>query len=93
MPRGALPDLSVDGTIELERLENVLFVGRPAFGQDQSTISLFRVGPDGMASRVQVQIGVSSVNRMEIRSGLNEGDEVVLSDMSTWDAVDRVRLR
>jgi HlyD family secretion protein len=93
LPRGAVPDMSVDGTIELERLENVLFVGRPAFGQDQSTISLFRVAADGLASRVQVQVGVSSVNRMEIRAGLDEGDEVVLSDMSAWDAVDRVRLR
>jgi len=93
LPRGAVPDLSVDGTIEIARLENVLFVGRPAFGQDDSTISLFRVGADGIAERARVEIGVSSVNRMEIRSGLNEGDEVVLSDMSAWDAVDRVRLR
>ena len=93
LPRGAVPDVSVDGTIELERLESVLFVGRPAFGQDQSTITLFKVGADGIADRVQVQIGRSSVNRMEIRSGLNQGDEVVLSDMSAWDAVDRVRLR
>ena len=94
LPRGAVPDVSVDGTIELERLENVLFLGRPAFGQDQSTISLFRVDPDtGIANRVQVQVGKSSVNRIEIRSGLNLGEEVVLSDMSQWDAVDRVRLR
>ena len=94
LPRGAVPDSSVDGTIELERLENVLFLGRPAFGQDQSTISLFRVDPNtGIANRVQVQVGKSSVNRIEVRSGLDVGNEVVLSDMSQWDAVDRVRLR
>ena len=93
LPRGAVPDMTVDGTIELERLDSVLFVGRPAFGQEQSTVTLFRVGADGIASRVQVQFGKSSVNRMEIKSGLSEGDEVVLSDMSTWDAVDLVRLR
>jgi HlyD family secretion protein len=94
LPRGAVPDVSVDGTIELERLENVLFLGRPAFGQDQSTISLFRVDPNtGIANRVQVQVGKSSVNRIEVRSGLNIGEEIVLSDMSQWDAVDRVRLR
>ena len=94
LPRGAVPDVSVDGTIELERLESVLFVGRPAFGQEQSTITLFKVADEaGNAERVQVQVGRSSVNRIEITSGLDVGDEVVLSDMSRWDAVERVRLR
>jgi HlyD family secretion protein len=94
LPRGAVPDLSVDGTIELERVESALQVGRPAFGQEQSTIALFRmVDADGHAERVQVRVGRSSVNAIEIVSGVNEGDQVVLSDMSTWDAVDRVRLR
>jgi len=94
LPRGAVPDLSVDGTIQLEHLTNVLYVGRPAFGQDQSTIGMFRlVGDSGDAQRVQVHVGRSSVNAIEIVSGLKEGDQVVLSDMSAWDAVDRVRLR
>jgi len=91
---GAVPDLSVDGTIQLEHLTNVLYVGRPAFGQDQSTISMFKLtGDSGYATRVQVHVGRSSVNAVEITSGLNVGDQVVLSDMSAWDAVDRVRLR
>ncbi|MGE0043733.1 MAG: efflux RND transporter periplasmic adaptor subunit [Vicinamibacterales bacterium] len=94
LPRGARPDLSVDGTIELERLENVLYTGRPAFGQEQSTVGLFRVSPEtGEASRVQVQLGRSSVNTIEVLAGLNEGDQVILSDMSAWDAFDRIRLR
>lgn len=93
LPRGARPDLSVDGTIELERLSDVLFIGRPAFGQEQSELGLFRLQPNGEASRVQVTLGRSSVNTVEIVSGLGVGDQVVLSDMSTWDAFDRVRLR
>ena len=93
LPRGARPDLSVDGTIELERLPDVLFVGRPAFGQEQSTVSLFKLQPNGEATRAQVTLGRSSVTTVEIVSGLNVGDEVVLSDMSTWDAFDRVQLR
>ncbi len=94
LPRGARPDLSVDGTIELDRLENVLYVGRPAFGQEQSTVGLFKLNKDtGEASRVQVQLGRSSVNTIEILGGLAEGDEVVLSDMSAWDQFDRIRLR
>jgi HlyD family secretion protein len=93
LPRGARPDLSVDGTIELERLTNVLFVGRPAFGGEQSTLGLFRLEPGGAgARRVQVKVGRSSVNTVEILEGLNEGDQVILSDMSAWDAFDRVRL-
>ena len=94
LPRGAVPDMSVDGTIQLERLENILYVGRPSLGQDQSTVGLFRVQrPSGNAERVQVRLGRSSVNAIEVISGLSEGDEVVLSDMSAWDAFDRVRLR
>ena len=94
LPRGARPDLTVDGTIELERLVDVLYVGRPAFGQEESTIGLFRVAnEDGDADRVAVRLGRSSVNTIEILEGLNEGDQVVLSDMSAWDAFDRVRLR
>jgi HlyD family secretion protein len=94
LPRGAVPDLSVDGTIELERVESALQVGRPAFGQEQSTIALFKTVDDaGNAERVQVRVGRSAVNTIEILSGLREGDQVVLSDMSMWDAVDRVRLR
>ncbi len=93
LPRGARPDLSVDGTIELERLDNVLYVGRPAFGQEQSTVGLFKIDKTGEASRAQVQLGRSSVNTIEILGGLAEGDEVVLSDMSAWDQFDRIRLR
>jgi HlyD family secretion protein len=94
LPRGARPDLSVDGTIELERLDNILFVGRPAFGQEQSTVGLFRVDPATKeATRIQVQLGRSSVNTIEVVGGLAEGDRVVLSDMSAWDQFDRIRLR
>ncbi len=94
LPRGAVPDLSVDGTIELERLENVLYVGRPAFGQENGQVSLFKISPDhSEANRVSVQFGKSSVNSIEVVSGLDVGDEVILSDMSNWDAFDRVRLR
>ena len=92
--RGAVPDLSVDGTIQLERLDNILYVARPSLGQDQSTIGLFRLRPNsGDADRVQVKLGRSSVNAVEVMSGLKEGDTVVLSDMSQWDSVDRVRLK
>jgi HlyD family secretion protein len=93
LPRGARPDLSVDGTIELERLDNVLFVGRPAFGQEQSTVGLFKLDETGEATRAQVQLGRSSVNTIEVLGGLKEGDQVVLSDMSAWDQFDRIRLR
>jgi HlyD family secretion protein len=94
LPRGAVPDLSVDGTVELERLDNVLNVGRPAFGQENSTVGLFKLaGDSGEAERVQVKLGRSSVNTIEIQGGLNVGDQVVLSDMSAWDSFERVRLR
>jgi HlyD family secretion protein len=92
LPRGARPDLTVDGTVELERLANVVYVGRPAFGQEHSTVGIFRLQPDGSADRVQVKLGRSSVNTIEIVDGLKPGDQVVLSDMSAWDAFDRVRL-
>jgi HlyD family secretion protein len=93
LPPGAVPDLSVDGTIELERLPEVVFVGRPASGQDQTTIGLFKLQPDGTANRVQVRLGRSSVNTVEIVSGLAVGEQVILSDMSSVDNVDRVRLQ
>jgi HlyD family secretion protein len=93
LPKGAVPDLSVDGTIELERLADVLYVGRPAFGQEEATVQLFRLQANGDATRVQVKLGKSSVNNVEVVSGLNAGDQVVLSDMSAWDAYDRVKLQ
>jgi HlyD family secretion protein len=93
LPQGARPDLSVDGTIDLEKMQNVLYVGRPAFGQEQSTVGMFRLEPDGSnAVRAQVKLGRSSVNTVEILQGLKEGDQVILSDMSRWDNFDRVRL-
>jgi HlyD family secretion protein len=94
LPRGAVPDMSVDGTIELERLDNVLYVGRPAFAQEHSAVSIFKKDATGdEASRVTVKFGRSSVNSIEVLEGLNVGDTVILSDMSAWDAYDRVRLR
>jgi hypothetical protein len=84
----------VIGTIELQRLADVLHVGRPVYGQADSTVSLFRLAPDGVhAERVRVQLGCCSVDRVEVMDGLCEGDQIVLSDMSRWDAYDRVRLR
>ncbi|HZI14702.1 MAG TPA: HlyD family efflux transporter periplasmic adaptor subunit [Myxococcus sp.] len=94
LPRGARPDLTVEGTVELERLANVLSVGRPAGAQPNGTVSLFRLIPEGdEAIRVPVQLGRGSVNAVEVLQGLQEGDQVVLSDMAAWDAVERVRLR
>jgi len=93
LPPGAVPQLSVDGTIDLENLHDVLYVGRPAFGNPDSTISLFRIDPDGKtATRVQVKVGGASVTEIQILDGLHEGDRVILSDMSRYDANDRVRL-
>lgn len=90
---GARPDLSVDGTIDLERLGNVLYVGRPAFGNENSTITLFKLGADGKtAVRVPVKVGRASVNAIQVLEGLSEGDTVILSDMSRWDNTDRIRL-
>ena len=93
LPPGARPDLSVDGTIDLERMADVLFVGRPAFGQENSTISLFKLDGEGKgAARVPVKVGRASVNSIQLLEGLHEGDTVILSDMSRWDKTDRIRL-
>jgi multidrug efflux pump subunit AcrA (membrane-fusion protein) len=93
LPQGAVPDLSVDGTIDLERIASVLFTGRPTFGQEKSTIGMFKLEGDGKsASRVQVALGRSSVNTVEVLAGLKDGDQVILSDMSRWDQYDRIRL-
>lgn len=93
LPQGARPDLSVDATIELERLPDVIYVGRPVQGQPNTTVGLFKLEPDGIhASRVQVKLGRTSVNTIEIVEGLKVGDKVILSDMSQQDAVDRIRL-
>ena len=93
LPQGARPDLSVDGTVDLERLDNVLYVGRPAFGQENSTISLFKVDRDDKgAVRVSVKVGRASVNAIQVIEGLKEGDTVILSDMSRYDNTDRIRL-
>jgi RND family efflux transporter MFP subunit len=93
LPPGAVPNLSVDGTIDLERMTDVLRVGRPALGNENSTLSLFKVDPDGKdAIRVPVKVGRASVNEIQVLEGLKEGDTVILSDMSRYDNVDRVRL-
>lgn len=93
LPRGARPDLSVDGRIELERLRDVLYTGRPAFGRSNSRISLFKLAAGGStATRVVVSLGGSSVSEIEILEGLEEGDRVILSDMSEWDGADRIEL-
>src|SRR5215831_12989018 len=94
LPKGAVPDLSVDGTIELEQMNDVLYMGRPAFGQEQSTVGLFKMDQDGVnAERIQVKLGRSSVNTVEVLAGLKVGDQVILSDMSAYDAYDRIRLK
>lgn len=93
IPDGARKDLSVDGTIDLERLKDVLYVGRPAFGNEESTITLFRLDQDGKgAVRVPVKVGRASVNAIQVQQGLHEGDTVILSDMSRYDTTDRIRL-
>lgn len=92
LPKGTRPDLSVDGTIELERLENILYVGRPVQGQPESLVGLFKISENGRAAvRVQVKLGRSSVSAIEVSQGLQVGDRIILSDMSQWDAFDRVR--
>ena len=94
LPSSARPDLSVDGKIELERLRNVLFVDRPAFGQSQQTVGMFKVSPDGQdAARTQVKLGRTSVSTVEILSGLREGDQVIISDTSSMDNYNQIRLR
>ena len=93
LPKGARPDLSVDGTIELERLEDVVYVGRPAFGQENNMVGIFKlVSGSSEAVRTPVKLGKSSVNTIQILSGLQPGDQVILSDTSAWDAHDRIRL-
>jgi HlyD family secretion protein len=93
LPEGSRPELSVDGTIEIERLADIVFVGRPVSGQPDTTIGLFKLDPDGKgATHVNVKLGRSSVNTIEVLSGLNVGDQVVLSDMSQWDSQPRIRL-
>jgi HlyD family secretion protein len=94
LPRGARPDLAVDGTVEIERIADAVFVGRPAFGQEHATVGLFRIEPDGShARRVQVKLGRSSVNTIEVVEGLAPGDEVILSETSRWDEFDRIKLK
>ena len=94
LPPSARPDLSVDGNAIIERLDDVVYVGRPTFGQANQQVSIFRVTPDGQyAERVTVRLGASSVNEIEVREGLSPGDVVILSDMSQWDGFDRVRLK
>jgi len=93
LPAGARPDLSVDGTVQLERLDNIVFVGRPAFGQENSTVTIFKVGATGEAVATKVKLGRASVNTIEVIEGLNPGDQVILSDMSQYDAFDRVQLK
>ena len=93
LPPGARPALSVDGTIDLERMTDVLYVGRPALGNENSTLSLFKIDADGKgATRVPVKVGRASVNSIQVLEGLKEGDTVILSDMSRWDNVDRISL-
>ena len=93
LPAGARPDLSVDGTIQLEKLTNIIYVGRPAFGQEQSTVTIFKVQPNGEAIATKVKLGRASVSTIEVIEGLNPGDQVILSDMSQFDAFDRVQLK
>ncbi len=94
LPEGARPDLSVEGTIEIERLTDVMYVGRPVHGEADSTVGLFKLSADGSeASRVQVTLGKTSVNTVEIKKGLQVGDAVILSDMSQWDNYDRIQLK
>jgi HlyD family secretion protein len=93
LPPAARPDLSVDGTIQLEKLDDVVYVGRPVFGQQDATVQLFKLEPDGrFANKVKVSFGRASVNTIEVKQGLQVGDKVILSDMSTYDSYDRIRL-
>ena len=93
LPKGARPDLSVDGTVQLERLDNIVYVGRPAFGQENSTVSIFKLTPNGEAVATKVKLGRASVNQIQVVDGLKPGDQVILSDMSQYDAFDRVQLK
>ena len=93
LPPGARPDLSVDGTIRLDELKDVVIVGRPAFGQENSTVSIFKLQPNGEAVATKVKLGRASVNQIQVLDGLKPGDQVILSDMSQYDAFDRVQLK
>jgi HlyD family secretion protein len=94
LPQGARAELSVDGTIEIERLKDVMYVGRPAYGQAESTVGIFKLDPDGKeATQVKVQLGRASVNTIEVKGGLSVGDKVIISDMSAYDTQSRVRLK
>ena len=93
LPSGARPDLSVDGTIELERLNEVIYVGRPAFGQENNTVGIFKLVSGSEAVRTAVKLGKSSVNTIEILDGLQPGDQVILSDTSAWETRERIRLK
>jgi HlyD family secretion protein len=93
LPRGARPDLSVDGTIEIERLPHVVYMGRPAYGQPNTTVGIYKIVDDGRyAVRVPVELGRTSVSFVEILKGLEPGERVILSDTSAWDDADRIRL-
>ena len=93
LPKGAVPDFSVDGTIQLEKLENILYVNRPVHGSENATVGIFKVDPDGAgAARVQVKLGRGSVTTIEVIDGLKEGDVVILSDTTQWDNNDRIRI-
>lgn len=93
LPGGARADMSVDGTIQLEKLENIIYVGRPAFGQENTTVTIFKVQPSGEATATKVKLGRASVSTIEVIEGLNPGDQVILSDMSQYDSFDRVQLK
>ena len=93
LPTGARPDLSVDGTIQLEKLDDVIYVERPVFGQENATVTLFKLEPDGKyANKVKITFGRSSVSTIEVKEGLKVGDRVILSDMSAYDQYDRIKL-
>jgi HlyD family secretion protein len=93
LPKGAVPDLSVDGTIQLEKLDNILYVNRPVHGSENATVGIFKLDPDRAgAARVQVKLGRGSVTTIEVIDGLKEGDIVILSDTTQWDNNDRIRL-
>ena len=94
LPEGTRSDLAVDGTIQLERIPNTLFIGRPGFGQAESSVGIFKINPNkGEANRVTVQLGRAAVNTIEVKSGLAVGDSVIISDMSQFDNTNRVRIK
>ena len=94
LPASARPDLSVDGNVVIDRLDEITYMGRPTFGQPNQRVSIFKMTPDGdFADRVTIQLGASSVNDIQVLEGLTEGDVVILSDMSRWDGFDRVKIK